>query len=111
MLWLATREAGAVGPHSGPQGPVRPGCVGGHIISVGTRGFLSDCLVAEMTGDQLDSGNSCRVATASGRGREGQGGPSRSARGGPRDTNDEHPRSPYLKSPLPIVSTLTLRHR
>ena len=52
-------------------------CVGGHIISVETRGFLSDCLVAEMTGDQLDSGNSCRLATASGRGREGQGGPSR----------------------------------
>ena len=37
----------------------------------------SDCFVADMTGDQLDSGNSCRVATALGRGRERQGGPAR----------------------------------
>ena len=63
-----------------PENPVRTlrsASVGGHIISVGTRGLLSDCFVAEMTGDQLDSGNSCRVATASGRGRERQGGPAR----------------------------------
>ena len=61
--------------------------VGGRIISVGTRGFLPDCFVAEMTGDQLDSGNSCRVAMASGRGREGQGALRGRAGGGPRDSN------------------------
>ena len=69
-----------VPPRFLPENPVRTlrsASVGGHIISVGTRGLLSDCFVAEMTGDQLDSGNSCRVATASGRGRERQGGPAR----------------------------------
>ena len=45
------------------------GCriVGGRIVSVGTRGFLPDRFVAEMTEDELDSGNR-RVRSSPGQG-------------------------------------------